>query len=514
MTKQPNILLLFTDQQRFDTIAALGNPLIRTPTLDRLCREGTAFTRAFTPSPVCVPARAALVTGLPPHLNACVDNNNDVNPSLPSFMDVLGEHGYQTHGVGKMHFTPDPGRSWGFQSRDFSEEGFCGDQDDYLCFLRNAGYSHVEDAHGVRSEYYYIPQPSQVPATLHHTHWTVDRSIDFLKRRDRSRPFFLWTSFIKPHPPFESPTPWNKLYRANEFSAPFRPGGYEDLLGYWNRVQNRYKYRDQGHDDLLLRTMRAAYYASISYIDAQLARLIGALGDEIDNTLILFAADHGELLGDYGGVGKRCMLDAAARVPLLARWPSVFRPGGRVDTPATLLDLWPTFLAAANITHRDAHHREGLPLQELAAGAAPDRIVHSQFQHGGYGLYMGVSARGKYIYSAPDQREWLLDPVNDALETRDAAADPAQADTLATLRDACIRRFQSDGYTEPLDGDTWRRYPRRKLPADADTGLLFQDAPDLQDRIDALDEGYRRTVTVQDDVSLMLLNQPESESAP
>ena len=96
-----------------------------------------------------------------------------------------------------------------------------------------------------------IPQPSQLPAEHHHSTWVADRAIDFLQQRDRERPFFLWASFIKPHPPFESPVPWNKLYRAADMPPPHRPDGFEQMLTYWNHHQNRYKYRDKGYDEML-----------------------------------------------------------------------------------------------------------------------------------------------------------------------------------------------------------------------------------------------------------------------
>ncbi|NJN84260.1 MAG: sulfatase-like hydrolase/transferase, partial [Caldilineaceae bacterium] len=338
-TRQPNILLIMTDQQRWDTIAALGNPIIKTPALDSLVRSGVTFTNAYTPSPVCVSARCALTSGLPPHLTGCIDNT-PMPQNVPSMMDHLAAAGYQTHGVGKMHFTPELHRMWGFESRDFSEKG-AGGEGDFRQFLDENGYAYVDEPNGMRSEMYYIPQPSQLPAHLHHTAWVGERSSDFLKHRDRERPFFLWSSFVKPHPPFEVPTPWNKLYRAAEMAAPFRPEGYDDLLTYWNRVQNRYKYRDQGFDDLLLRTMAAMYYGCISFIDYHVGRVLDTLGDDADNTLILFTSDHGDLLGDYGSFGKRCMLDASARVPLLARWPGVLESGQQCAEPATLLDLFP-----------------------------------------------------------------------------------------------------------------------------------------------------------------------------
>ena len=494
---RPNILLIFTDQQRYDTIAALGNAIIKTPALDRLVREGTTFTRCYTPSPVCVSARCATLTGLPPHKSGCVDNM-PMPQEQSSFMERLQTLGYQTHGVGKMHFTPDSRRLWGFESRDYSEE-LAGADDDFVNSLHNAGYGHVEDVHGVRSEYYYIPQPSQLPAHLHHTHWVADRSIDFLRRRDHSRPFFLWTSFIKPHPPFENPVPWNKLYRAAEMPPPFRPEGYEAALTFWNHAQNRYKYRDAGHDDLFLRTMRAAYYACISFIDYNLGRIFATLGDALDDTLILFTADHGELLGDYGSVGKRSMLDAAARVPLLARWPSHFAAQARCDTPTSLLDLWPTILTAAGDVSPQVDP-EGDDLQALATRAdgdqddANERFVYSQLSTAKSGLYLVTDGRWKYTYSAADEREWLYDVARDPLETQDLAANPLFQHEVERLRSQLIGRFQRDGYREILDGDEWRRYGKLRLPDQPDYGLLFQDRPELQTRVDALGE-YARRVT-------------------
>ena len=489
----PNILLFFTDQQRADTVAALGNPIIRTPALDRLCREGTAFTRCYTPSPVCVSARCAMLTGLPPHRTGCVDNNTPVAPDVKSFVERLAELGYQTHGIGKMHFTPDSRRPWGFQRRDYSEE--MAGSDDFRAFLDRNGYSHVTSPQGVRSEMYYIPQPSQLPAHLHNTAWTADRSIDFLRERDRSRPFFLMSSFIKPHPPFESPTPWNKLYRTAEMSPPFRPDGFEALLNYWNHVQNRYKYRDHGYDELLVRTIRAAYYACISFIDYHVGRVLEALGEEIDRTMIVFTSDHGELLGDYGSFGKRCMLDAAAAIPMIVRWPAGTTAPRLCGRPATLLDLWPTFLAAAG--HDEVPSGgEGVNLLDLATGAAGRDVVFSQFQRRGYALHMATSAAGKYVYCAADGREQYLDLAAEARETVNRIDDPQCRPAAQELRGRLIRRFQRDGYVEPLDGDSWRAWPKRSIPDDPDAGLLFQDEPDLQKRIDALGPYARPIQTI------------------
>jgi len=503
--RAPNILFLFTDQQRADTIGAWGNSQIRTPMLDQLAREGTSFTRCYTPSPVCVSARCSLVTGLPPHRTGCVDNM-PMPQHMPSFMEHLCDQGYQTHGVGKMHFTPDHLRRWGFESRDVSEEGLS-HGDDYARFVQQAGYDHVTDVNGVRSEYYYIPQPSQLPHRLYNSTWVADRAVSFLWRRDRSRPFFLWASFIKPHPPFETPVPWNRLYRCAEMAPPFRPDGFSHLLNYWNRVQNRYKYCDGGYNERLARTIRAAYYASISLIDYHVGRILQALGSEIDNTLIVFSSDHGELLGDYGSYGKRCMLEAAARVPLLVRWPGHMDAGRIYDAPTSLLDLYPTFLTAAGIATAP-DQTPGHDLVSLVRGAASRGAVFSQFQQGRYALYLAAWAQWRYIYAASDCREWLFDLATDPQQSHDRAADPVCAERLAQMRELLIGQLRQDGYERPLDGNRWRRWARPEFPRDPDAGLLLQDPPSLSEDLARLGP-YAPTAPLDAAASQVLLQCPD-----
>ncbi len=506
MSNRPNILMVMTDQQRFDTIGALGNALIRTPNLDRLCAEGTAFHRAYTPSPVCVPARCAVMTGLPPHLNGCTDN--DAQPlNLPSFVEHLSAAGYQTRGVGKMHFKPDPLRLWGYAARDVSEEeaDLAGNSDDYRAYLNDKGYGYVLEPHGVRSEYYYVPQPSQLPAEHHHTAWTADCCIDFLRNRDRTRPFFLSAHFIKPHPPFENPTPWDRLYRVPEVPAPFVPDNADDLLTYWNRVQNRYKYCDSGRDEYLQRLRIAAYYACISFIDYQLGRLLDELGEEIDNTLILFCSDHGELLGDYGSYGKRSMLDASCRIPLIARLPGVFPAGAIVERPATLLDIWPTCLALAG-SKVPPPCDEGVDLAKLANGQTDREIVYSQFQQRGYAVYMAVTEQDKYIYSAPDRKHWYFNFGQTPRESHNLYDDPQYQNRIEALRNALYDRFRACRCRDAVDGQGWCYYPRVSFDLTRNEGLLFQDNPQLQSKINGLGVGYARTVTLSDGIALRLLS--------
>jgi arylsulfatase len=476
MAKQPNILFVLTDQQRADTIHAGGNPYIRTPVMDRLCREGVHFTNGYTPSPVCVSARAALVTGQYPHKNGCFDNGFPCAKDRPTMMGMLSESGYDTHGVGKMHFSP-KGDLWGFHSREIQEE-IAGEVagDDYLEFLHREGFGHVHDPMGARGEMYYIPQISQLPARLHPSTWVADRSVAFLKERDPARPFFLWASFIHPHPPFSPPTPWNKLYRGPVMPLPKRPDQMTDLWTHFNRNQNRYKYRDAGLDDRMLQVMRAHYWACISLIDQQVGRILAVLEaqGELDNTLIVWSSDHGEFLGDYNCFGKRSFLDAAANVPMLARYPERFPAGVVEKTPVSLIDLVPTFLGAAGADPGSAD-LDGRDMASLV-GKGEKRTLYGELQVGRRGNYMAFDGDLKYIYSAGDQKEYLLDHRVDPLETRNCAANVMYAQDVKQMRSGLITYFQKEGYLDPLDGDAWKTYDKITEPDSPDAGLLIQDA--------------------------------------
>ncbi len=508
MPKRPNILHLFTDMQRFDTIAALGNPVIRTPNLDRLCEEGVAFTSAYTPSPVCVAARCSMIYGQYPMHTKCYENSRMPTDERETFMDALARAGYRTHGIGKCHFTPDRHALRGFHAREVQEEGGAGSMDelaraDYLRYLHEKGYAHICEPFGVRGEMYYMPQPSQLPAADHPTTWVGDRSIAFIQdRKTKDDPWYLFSSFIHPHPPFTPPNPWHKLYRPALMPLPIVPEDHESLLTYVNRVQNRYKYRDQGFDRNVVRTMIAYYYACISFIDYQVGRIVDVLEQtgQLDNTLILFSSDHGEFLGQNRCYGKRSMHDASSRVPLVARLPGRFEGGKRCDHPVSLVDIAPTFLAAAG-TAVESHDPDGVDLREVLTEVTDRKFVFSQLslasngmnamaqghryepvedqeapEHiAAYSSYMCVSREWKYFYSAPDDREYFFDRAADPNETRNRAGVSFVEPHLSRHKSALLEHLTRGGETAGIDRGAWRKFPTREVSPNPDTGLLIQD---------------------------------------
>ena len=483
--ERPNILILFTDMQRADTIRALGNPVIRTPHLDRLVGEGTAFTSCYSPSPVCVPARCCMHYGRYPQKTGLFDNGPMMADDGASYPAVLGAHGYRTHAVGKCHFTPDKHALRGFQSRQSQEECTSDpDDDDYVAWLRDHGYDYYEP-HGARGEMYYIPQVSSLPAAAHPSQWIGNESVRFISdAAARQEPWCLYSSFIHPHPPFAPPKPWHKLYRAPDMPLPFIPADSEDVYTWINRSQNRYKYRDRGLDLNLVRVMKAYYYATISFVDYQVGRILAALeaAGQRERTMVIFASDHGEYLGDYRCFGKRGMHDCSARVPLLVRYPMRFPAGAKGTAPTSLCDLFPTLLGASGLP-AEGLDLDGIDLAESIANPDPRRTVFSQFASGDKGIYMAVNEQWKYAYSAGDQAEFLFDRQADPAETTNLAAALGRAGEKQAMKSALLHYLEDLGADEAVTGAgrklDWRPYPRidETYLEDPDARLLIQDYP-------------------------------------
>ena len=478
--QKPNILLLFTDMQRHDTIAALGNPHIKTPHLDRLVNEGTAFTHAYSPSPVCVPARCCMHYGKHPQVTGLYENGTMPDDDGTSYVQRLTEAGYRSHAIGKLDFTPDPHALRGIQSRE-SQEEMVGkpDEDDYLRYLQAQGYEHVCDPHGARGEMYYIPQVAAMPAEHHPTQWIGDRSCAFIADEKRSQqPWYLMASFIHPHPPFNPPNPWHKLYRGPRMPLPLVPSAPEAHHTWANQVQNRYKYRDQGTDANLLRQIKAHYYACISFVDYQVGRILDVLeaSGQADNTLILFSSDHGEHLGDYNCFGKRSMHDTSTRVPMIARFPSRIPAGNVCEEVTSLIDIASTCCAAAGI---DCSGYDGLPLQEIARGDHQRKAVFSQFGKKGEAQYLIATTTMSYFYSAADDREYCYDKVRDPKQQHllPTVGSINQYD-IQELRNRLQNFLKEQGSIEALDPESahgWKQYPVKKLSKNPDDGLIYTD---------------------------------------
>lgn len=500
---RPNILHIFVDQQRFDTIGALNNPVIKTPNLDRLVKSGISFKNAYTPSPVCIAARCSMIYGQYPTNTECYENRPMPQDDRSSFMDALTKSGYTTHGIGKCHFSPDTFALRGFQTREVQEE--CGAKSTenfpYLKYLYEKGYTHLLEPNGIRGEMYYIPQPSQLPPKDHPTQWIGDRSINFInKNKNNSEPWYLFSSFIHPHPPFSPPNPWHKLYRPSMMPLPTIPDEYEALHTFVNKCQNRYKYRDNGYDKNLIRALKAYYYACISFVDYQIGRILDELEStgQLNNTMIIFTSDHGEHLGDNRCFGKRSMHDNCARVPLIINMPGKFEGGIVCEHAVSLVDIAPTILSASN-TNITTHQLDGIDLFKMINGEIEREYVFGQlsFAMGSqflekdlefeeiisdelkrkaiFSTYMAVSKDWKYFYSAPDNREFLFNKNTDPKETRNIAGNQFCNDEFKNIKSALIEHLKDNGETDGIKNDDWLSFKIPSFIKDPDAGLLIQD---------------------------------------
>jgi choline-sulfatase len=476
--RRPNVLLIMSDQHRADCLDFVTRPdggrvAVQTPHLRRLAQSGVCFTRWYSESPVCVPARAILQTGRLPHRLDMYANRDVLPEGHPTLAGCLGGAGYFCQAIGKMHFRP-VRASHGFHRLWLSEEiPYTLEEDEFLRFLVGAGYGHVEEPNGIRHELYEQPQPSQLPETHHTTAWTGRQTVAFLREHVRERPgqpFFCWTSFQKPHPPYEPPVPWHRLYRPE--MAPPQVRHPDEFAWLPGEVRARVA---QGHtpDVDRLATMWSYYLGAISFIDSW----IGEILDELERlglrqeTVVVYTADHGELMGDHWLLGKSRFYEQAAAVPGIVSWPAALPAGVVRDQLVGLADVVPTLLAAGGVDPVPAGlHPDGINLLPAARQDAPTReVLIGQVGRGAQAQLMALGEDWKYVYSAPENRECLFRYRGPQPEVLDhlTTGDPQARAAAAALRGALQDRYRQDGALDLLDERApagFRLFPAHPAP--------------------------------------------------
>lgn len=403
--KRPNILLLLTDQQRCDTINACGHPHMITPNLDKLVQDGRVYSNAYSPNPICCPARHNLITGLTAREHGLADNEFEgrCNRSLPTIAEILSDNGYHTRAIGKMHYQP-TARHNGFDVREIMEEvpEYIED-DDYLQYLYAQGIDNVANIHGVRNLLYMVPQTALIPEEHLGTKWVADRVLHFLDSKSKNRPYFLFAGWIAPHPPFNVPERLKDLYANADLPEPLEAQSALCEMATENSAWADFPSPEYE------RKMRESYYAQISFIDEQIGRIIQKLKDigEYDNTLIIFSSDHGEMLSDLGCYQKFLPFDGSSKIPLIVRYPKETRSGEVCENFADLNDFLPTMLDVAGIDYPADYELPGESL--FAKEAKKDRKY--QYVEYSRGNRRWVSIRDKdfkFVYYYGGGREELF----------------------------------------------------------------------------------------------------------
>lgn len=448
----PNILWFCADQQRFDTIGALGNPHIRTPTLDRLVASGVAFTRAYCQSPICTPSRASFLTG---HYPSALRVTRNGNPNFPFDERLvtrrLADAGYDCGLVGKLHLA---GAAFGREHRVddgyrfFKYSHAPRDQwsrgHDYADWIRARGYNPAEvlprgfNVHDDLREP--TPERDNTPAALHQTTWCAEMAIEFI-RQPRSGPWLLSVNPFAPHPPFDPPWEYYRRYDPNTLPDPWFEE--RDLEQQARLTGPDFQTRPRRPAEIQARKIKAAYYATIELLDEQLGRILAAIDEagQLDRTLVLFTSDHGEMLGDHGLTHKGCRFyEGLARVPLVWSWPGQLAAGLRRDALVELTDIAPTLLELAGLPVPDRMQGRSL-VALLRDPAAPDR--HRAFVRAEYldALDLPDATRATMyrderwklvVYHGHDLGE-LYDLERDPYEHRNLWDDPSQTTTKLDL---------------------------------------------------------------------------------
>lgn len=497
---RPNILLITSDQQHWQTLG-VNNPLIRTPALDRLAAEGAYSERAYCNNPTCSPSRATIITGLYPAWHHCWTIGVKLPEDVPTVGDAFQRSGYATTLVGKAHFQPtrsEPdqtsleamptirdldfwrkfhGPYYGFEhieiTRNHADEHIVGEH--YALWMEEQGLENWRD--------YFQPWPPDpkaprrlhkwdLPQELHYSRWTADRTIANIERHvGDGKPFFLWSSFHDPHPPYLVPEPWDTMYDPADMQlGTLLPGELDLMPPHFRKTQEEHpdfsmyketSYTNHGFhthlvDAKLLRKHMAVYYGMISFMDREIGRVLAAL-DRLGiagDTLVVFSTDHGHYFGQHGLTAKGAFhYEDMIKVPMLARFPGRIPPGRIDGSMQGLVDYAPTFLAAAGIEIPGL--MQGVNQLDVWCGkreSARDHVIcENRHQPTAVHLRTYVDRRYKMTVYRDHEYGELFDLEADPGERRNLWDDPASA----AVKCEVLRRFvNAELLREPT------RYPR------------------------------------------------------
>lgn len=398
MTSMPNILLICTDQQRFDALHANGNEHIETPNLDRLARQGVVFDNCYVQNPVCAPSRASLMTSTYVPTHGLWANGVDLEPGTRLFTADLADAGYDCGLVGKLHLGAcsggrlEPRVDDGFRVFRWAHDPYVGSSENaYHRWLQAAHPDLYRAGHDGTGGHTWDVMPTEA----HYSRWIANETIDFLQSsRDAEKPFCFIANFFDPHHGFGAPKEYMDRYDPATIPGPVtREGELESKPPVLSAAsQKSYAGHAKGYLEYTeeeLAQARAAYYAMVTLVDDEVGRILAALDDEglADNTVVVFSSDHGEMLGDHQLMLKGPMMyECAVRVPLVIRWPGTLLAGERRDELVQWVDLAPTLLEAAGLPAPATFQGQSvLPLARGDADAPVRDWALCQYRDSGHG---------------------------------------------------------------------------------------------------------------------------------
>ncbi len=474
---KPNILFLMTDQQRWDAMSTNGD-WVDTPHLDRIAAEGTRFTQCITTTPICVPARMTLATGRYPHNNGVWSNLHDAStpraltssadaaifampPDANNWMREIRDLGYRTSLFGKTHLHPHVGdlrdkedllHAWGLDDVDEigGPRASASVMSHMTAMWEDKGLleAYRADFKERFSNKPHVARASVLPLADYADVYVGQKARHYLESYNRDEPWFCWVSFGGPHEPWDAPEPYASRYDPNTMPEPIvdvadeppRPEGYLDYArknNYWGNPT--FEEGDIG-------AMRANYAGNVSLIDDQIGEVLAVIEarGEMDNTLIAFTSDHGEMNGDHGLIYKMNFYDGALRVPLVIRSPG--ENGGRVnDSLVEMCDVGPTLveLAGGTIEYRQFARS----LVGAMQGGRHREDCLSEFM----GEFMLINEDWKVALNRQGLPYLLFDRRNDPTETRNLAGMAEYKADADGLRLRILERISQSQLKEYID---------------------------------------------------------------
>jgi len=419
VNNKPNVLLIVFDQWSGSRLGVAGHPIVETPTIDQIARNGINFSHAYSESPICIPARRSLMTGTTPRSHGDrIFNKSGSMPTVPTIAQVFRSAEYQAYCVGKLHVYPERDRI-GFDDVMLAEEGRPHLAiDDHDIYLAERGFAGKQFLHGM-SNNNYMQRPWHLPEDCHVTNWITMEMCKTIKRRDPTRPAFWTLSYTHPHPPLVPLESYLAHYRQFDVDVPLTAPwaeNEEDLPHALRAVRNFWP----PQKPTALNEARRAHYALSTHIDHQLRVVFGTLREEklLDNTIVLICADHGDMLGDFGFYGKRVFYESSARIPfVLMGLPGDDRTqAGSVDGRLVgLQDVMPSLLDLAGI--------------EVPASCDGLSIVGEVKRETLYGEVLENNSASRMIHDGQHKMIWY--PAGNHLQLFDLKADPNELKNLA-----------------------------------------------------------------------------------
>ena len=491
-----NILIVMVDQLAPRFLPIHGHPLVKAPNLEALARRGVVFDRAYCNSPLCSPSRTAFMTGALPSRTGGYDNAAEFRSDIPTFAHYLRRLGYRTVLSGKMHFCG-PDQLHGFEERlttDIYPADYGWTPDWERPLDRPSWYHNMRSV----TEAGLCVRTNQMDFD-EEVAFAAERAIyDHVRSKD-DRPFLMVASLTHPHDPFAITRPYWDLYPEAAVDGPAVGPGDVPLDPHSARIRHVCDMDAVTVTDEQVRRARHAYYGAISFCDAQVGRLLGALSATgLDDAIVMFLGDHGEMLGERGLWYKMSFFEGACRVPLVVTAPGLAQPG-RVAASVSMVDVLPTLVELAGgdaaLLASPIDGRSLVP--HLTGAGGHDGVVGEYLAEGAVApLVMLRRGRWKFIHSPADPDQ-LYDLDADPEELRNLADDPASADAVARFRADVARRWDLAALDRAVR-DSQRR--RRLVDAALTTGAAqpwdyqpFRDAAKL----------YMRNTMALDDLEAM-----------